>query len=266
MDLASWLLFAVWLVLVGVAARSLFNSVRQYRAVRQVRRERIRRGRSHPLQILDAKELDALVASPRGSTVWLTSIPDPWRSGLVLERRVYAVYANLLRQRADLLKWATELVVGVGAVFAGVFAGDLLESLRRGDSVQMLVAGLPLIVMAAGSMFGLTVVPSWRAASERYRALARETDPSRSSQDEPGQDQGGDGSREEGGPERQGALTSGRLGPQVGDKRADGDRPPHGGEADSAGHQTDDTGELDVAEANSATGRPVQQPESCSRE
>ncbi|MBN9103606.1 MAG: hypothetical protein J0I14_01260 [Propionibacteriaceae bacterium] len=104
MDVTSWLLLATWIVVLAIVARSLVNSVRQYRDVRQVRRERMRTGSRHPLQVLHAAELEELIASPRNSTVFLSSIPDPWRSDLVLERRLYAVYANMLRQRADLLK------------------------------------------------------------------------------------------------------------------------------------------------------------------
>lgn len=120
MDVTEWIPFAIWLALLAVAGRSLFNSVRQLRAVRRVRRERRSRKGSHPLHILEPRELDELIVSPKKSTVWLTNIPDPWRSDLALGQRLNAVYANMLRQRSDLLKWGTELVVAVSAVFAGL--------------------------------------------------------------------------------------------------------------------------------------------------
>ena len=40
MNIVDWLLFATWLVAAAIAVRSLSNSVRQYRALREVRRER----------------------------------------------------------------------------------------------------------------------------------------------------------------------------------------------------------------------------------
>lgn len=241
MDVTGWIPFAIWLALLAVAGRSLFNSVRQFRAVRQVRRERRSRKGSHPLHILEPRELDELIVSPKNSTVWLTHIPDPWRSDLALGPRLNAVYANMLRQRADLLKWGTELVVAVSAVFAGLSANELLSSLQSGDSVQMLVAGLPIFVMAGGSMVGLTLVPSWRVASERYRVMARDGAGGALPKTQTGHDRA-----ERAGQERravsEGALASSQSGPDQGACGAERDRPPHGREAHGPSHQPEETG------------------------
>lgn len=241
MNFAGWVPFVIWLALVAVSGRSLFNSVRQLRAVRRVRRERRSRKGSHPLHILEPRELDELIVSPKNSTVWLTNIPDPWRSDLALGQRLNAVYANMLRQRSDLLKWGTELVVAVSAVFAGLYATDLVSSLQHGDSVQMLVAGLPIFIMAGGSMVGLTLVPSWRAASERYRVIARADVGGALPQAQTGQ-----GRAEGAGQERravsEGALASSHSGPDQGACGAERDRPPDSREAHGPSHQADETG------------------------
>ena len=260
MNIVDWLLFATWLVAAAIAVRSLSNSVRQYRALREVRRERRTRTGSHPLHILEPHELEAMIVSPRNSTVWLTNIPDPWRSDLALGTRLNAVYANLLRQRADLLKWGTELLVAVAAVFAGVYANDLLASLQRGDSVQMLVAGFPVFVMAGASMVGLTLVPTWRTASQRYRAMARG-----GAGEVLGQAQAGQGRAESAGEERravgEGTHASAPPGPDQRASGAERDRPPSGGRAHGRRCQTDESGKLDVPEDDTTLGCQVQKPE-----